>query len=191
MRRKDDEKEQRIRHAVIKLMLQEGFNGTSIAKIARLAGVSPATVYIYYENKEEMLQDIYLEYSEEVFDYLLKGIDRNMSSAQMIETLIRRYYRYMTLHPEAFCFVEQFANCPSICQQMQLHDGGMQYDLSLDRGKRTSRPTHRRITAMPPCQCHPVLSGQGTSRLTTASSEQEKAGQLEELIEMIQRAILA
>ena len=107
MRRKDDEKEQRIRHAVIELMLQEGFNGTSIAKIARLAGVSPATVYIYYENKEEMLQDIYLEYSEEVFDYLLKGIDRNMSSAQMIETLIRRYYRYMTLHPEAFCFVEQ------------------------------------------------------------------------------------
>ena len=90
MRRKDDEKEQRIRHAVIELMLQEGFNGTSIAKIARLAGVSPATVYIYYENKEEMLQDIYLEYSEEVFDYLLKGIDRNMSSAQMIETLIRR-----------------------------------------------------------------------------------------------------
>ena len=114
MRRKDDEKEQRIRHAVIELMLQEGFNGTSIAKIARLAGVSPATVYIYYENKEEMLQDIYLEYSEEVFDYLLKGIDRNMSSAQMIETLIRRYYRYMTLHPEAFCFVEQFANCPSL-----------------------------------------------------------------------------
>ena len=52
MRRKDDEKEQRIRHAVIELMLQEGFNGTSIAKIARLAGVSPATVYIYYENKE-------------------------------------------------------------------------------------------------------------------------------------------
>ncbi len=75
MRRKDDEKERRIRHAVIELMLREGFNGTSIAKIARLAGVSPATVYIYYENKEEMLQDIYLEYSEEVFDYLLTGID--------------------------------------------------------------------------------------------------------------------
>ena len=158
MRRKDDEKEQRIRHAVIELMLQEGFNGTSIAKIARLAGVSPATVYIYYENKEEMLQDIYLEYSEEVFDYLLKGIDRNMSSAQMIETLIRRYYRYMTLHPEAFCFVEQFANCPSLFQQMQLHEEGAEH-LSLDRGKKRS--------ASPPAlqRCHrvghPVLSGQG------------------------------
>ena len=58
MRRKDDEKEQRIRRSVITLMLKEGFNVTSIAKIAKMAGVSPATVYIYYENKEDMLQDI-------------------------------------------------------------------------------------------------------------------------------------
>ncbi len=81
MRRKDDEKEYRIRHAVIELMLKEGFYGTSIAKIARPADVSPATVYIYYENKEEMLQDIYLETLRNVFYYLTQGIDRDMSSA--------------------------------------------------------------------------------------------------------------
>ncbi len=52
-------------------MLEEGFHGTSISKIARKAEVSPATVYIYYESKEDMLQNIYLEYSEEVYDYLL------------------------------------------------------------------------------------------------------------------------
>ena len=89
MRRKDDEKEQRIRRSVITLMLKEGFNGTSIAKIAKMAGVSPATVYIYYENKEDMLQDIYLQYSDEVFDYLLAGIRCDMDGAQLIETLNR------------------------------------------------------------------------------------------------------
>ena len=50
MRRKDDDKEKSIKEAVVKLILQEGFHGTSISKIAKLAGVSPATVYIYYEN---------------------------------------------------------------------------------------------------------------------------------------------
>ena len=35
MRKKDDEKEYRIRQAVIELMLKEGFYGTSIAKIAK------------------------------------------------------------------------------------------------------------------------------------------------------------
>ena len=59
-------KRRRIKDAVIELMLEEGFHGTSISKIARKAEVSPATVYIYYESKEDMLQNIYLEYSEEV-----------------------------------------------------------------------------------------------------------------------------
>jgi AcrR family transcriptional regulator len=62
LRRKDDEKERCIKQAVIKVILDEGLQGASISKIAKLAGVSPATVYIYYENKESMLQDIYTEY---------------------------------------------------------------------------------------------------------------------------------
>ena len=43
MRRKDDDKQQRIKEAVIELILQEGFDGTSISKIARRAEVSPAS----------------------------------------------------------------------------------------------------------------------------------------------------
>ncbi len=46
MRKRDDEKEKSIKEAVIKLILEEGFHGTSISKIAKVAGVSPATVYI-------------------------------------------------------------------------------------------------------------------------------------------------
>ena len=52
MRKKDDEKQNNIKKAVIKLILEEGFQGTSMSKIAKEAGVSPATVYIYYQNKE-------------------------------------------------------------------------------------------------------------------------------------------
>ncbi|MBS6645029.1 MAG: TetR/AcrR family transcriptional regulator [Clostridiaceae bacterium] len=114
MRRKDDEKEQRIKNAVIKLMLQEGFHGTSISKIARMAEVSPATVYIYFESKEDMLQDIYREYSEEVFSYLLDKVQMDMDGERLIETLVRNYYTYMTEHQEVFSFVEQFSNCPAM-----------------------------------------------------------------------------
>ena len=89
MRKKDDEKERSIKDAVIKLILQEGFHGASISKIAKLAGVSPATVYIYFDNKENMLQDIYTEYSEEIFDYLLDRVDIKMTGQQLLEVLIR------------------------------------------------------------------------------------------------------
>ncbi|WP_124066148.1 TetR/AcrR family transcriptional regulator [Clostridium sp. E02] len=114
MRKKDDEKVRSIKEAVIKLILQEGFHGTSVSKIAKMAGVSPATVYIYFENKEDMLHDIYLEYSEEIFDYLLQSIEKETDGARTIEILIRSYYNYILENKEEFSFVEQFSNCPSL-----------------------------------------------------------------------------
>lgn len=114
MRKKDDEKVRSIKEAVIKLILQEGFHGTSVSKIAKMAGVSPATVYIYFENKDVMLHDIYMEYSEEIYGHLLDCIDSKMDGQKQIEILIRSYYSYIIENKEIFSFVEQFSNCPSL-----------------------------------------------------------------------------
>jgi len=117
MRRKDDEKEKSIKEAVIKLILEKGFHGTSIAKIAKEAGVSPATVYIYYENKEVMLQAIYREYSEDIYDYLLSNLSKNMDGQELIEMLTRGYYTYIQENGEIFHFVDQFSSCPALASQ--------------------------------------------------------------------------
>ncbi len=122
MRKKDDEKQNSIKKAVIQLILKEGFHGTSISKIAKAAGVSPATVYIYYENKEEMLKDIYQEYAEEGFDFLLQQLSPNMTGKQLIDVLIREYYKYILENEEIFHFVDQFSTCPSLqggCHALQ------------------------------------------------------------------------
>ena len=89
MRKKDEEKVQRIKEAVASLMMEEGWSGTSISKIARKAEVSPATVYTYFDSKEDMLQCIYMEYSEHVFSYLTRQVEPEMDGAQIIETLMR------------------------------------------------------------------------------------------------------
>lgn len=122
MRKKDDEKQNSIKRSVVQLILQEGFHGTSISKIAKLAGVSPATVYIYYQNKEEMLRDIYQEYAEGVFDHLLSQLIPGMTGEQLIDVLIRQYYQYILENEEIFHFVDQFSSCPSLhegCQVLQ------------------------------------------------------------------------
>ncbi len=82
MRRKDDEKVRNIKEAVIKLILQEGFHGTSVSKIARLAGFRRNGLYIYYENKDVMLHDILPGYSEEIYDYLLDSMKQELEGAQ-------------------------------------------------------------------------------------------------------------
>ncbi len=186
MRKKDDEKERRIRRAVMNLMLEEGLNGTSIAKIAKLAGVSPATVYIYYENKDDMLQDIYLQYSQEAVDYLLAGVQDTMDAAQLIETLARRYYAYVTHYPEAYCFVEQFAHCPSLssrcCCQKSLQNILQWIE------KQGQRPLTRHYSSesVSAILFYPIKAIAADER----QDEHQKLQKLEELIEMIQKAIL-
>ena len=135
MRRKDDEKEKSIKEAVIKLILEKGFHGTSIAKIAKEAGVSPATVYIYYENKEVMLQDIYREYSEDIYDSLLSKINKDMDGQELIEILTRGYYTYIQENGEVFHFVDQFSSCPALASQCSEMKGIYSLNNLLDKMK--------------------------------------------------------
>ena len=44
MRTRDYDKQARIKEAMIDLILKEGINGASVAKIAKKANVSPATI---------------------------------------------------------------------------------------------------------------------------------------------------
>ncbi len=186
MRRKDDEKEKSIKEAVIKLILREGFHGASISKIAKIAGVSPATVYIYYENKENMLQDIYREYSEEIFDYVLARVEREMNARMLIEKMVISYYTFIKDHEEIFNFVEQFSACPSLigaCAHTdRLHDI---YDL-MQRMKNSRMIKDYQNDTLMAIIFYPVKA----ISLNKSKTEDEKKKQLYEMIEIIQDTLL-
>ena len=114
MRTRDLDKQQRIKDAMISLILKEGINGASVAKIAKKAGVSPATIYVYYENKEEMLKEVFCECTYESYSYISKRIYPHMSGADLIDTLVRGFYIFASQNREVFSFVEQCQSCPTI-----------------------------------------------------------------------------
>lgn len=58
MRKIDENKKRAITQAVFELTETVGLVGLSIAKVAKLAGVSPATIYVYYADKSDMLAQI-------------------------------------------------------------------------------------------------------------------------------------
>ena len=116
MRTRDQDKQQRIKKAIVTVILKEGINGASVAKIAQEASVSPATIYIYYSNKEEMLAEVFKEYSHESYYYLMEQMQPEMSGKELIETIVRGFYSYTVEHEEAFSFVEQCSRCPSLAE---------------------------------------------------------------------------
>jgi AcrR family transcriptional regulator len=188
MRKKDDEKARSIKEAVIKLILQEGFHGASISKIAKMAGVSPATVYIYYDNKENMLQDIYREYAEDIYDYLSERVNRNMGGPQLIEALIRSYYHYIVEHKEIYSFVEQFSTCPALASQCSEEKNVCNSIFTLITEMKQNKVIkgYSEDVLLPLMFC-PTKAIVIDSRKSAA----EKEALLQEMIDIIQYAILA
>lgn len=186
MRKKDDEKLKSIKEAVIKLILQEGFHGTSISKIAKMAGVSPATVYIYFENKDIMLRDIYREYSEEIFDYIVDQVNPDMEGRQLIEIIIRSYYNYIREHREIFSFIEQFSNCPSLscnCSETKSICGVYDLITEMKNNRIVKNYSNSSLLAV---LFYPVKAIAFDNR----RNEEERGGLLGEMIIIIQDALL-
>ena len=186
MRKKDDEKQRRIKNAVMHLILEQGFAGTSISKIAREAGVSPATVYIYYQNKEEMLKDIYIEYSEDVFGYLAQRAQPEMSAAELIETLIASYYSYIQENREIFSFVEQFAQCPAFACQCASRSGICRLFSMIDLYKQKGQIRNYSDESIAAILFSPVKSLAMDSRI----SEERRLAQLREVAALIEYALI-
>jgi AcrR family transcriptional regulator len=186
MRKKDDEKQRSIKEAVVKLILQEGFHGTSISKIAKEAGVSPATVYIYYENKETMLQDIYRGYSEEIFAYLLNKAHKDLEGQQLIEVLVYSYYSYIKENEEIFHFVDQFSSCPALVNQCGDIEGVYRLSRLLDEMKARRIVKNFHNENLISILLFPVKGIASNQKIT----EEEKSQLLQEMIIIIKGALL-
>lgn len=114
MRLKDENKKTAICNAAIELITTEGFANTSISKIAKQANVSAATIYIYFENKEDLLNKLYLCIKQEASSAFLKGFHEDMPIHEGIKLLWFNIYHTIIAEPVKFAFGEQFANSPLV-----------------------------------------------------------------------------
>jgi len=56
-----EERKAQIKEVALEIIFEEGFQNTSISKIAKRAHISKGLLYNYYESKEEMIREIILE----------------------------------------------------------------------------------------------------------------------------------
>ena len=59
MRRKEGDKEKDILEAAIQVFAEQGYYQAKIAKIAEVAGIAAGSVYLYFRNKESILERIF------------------------------------------------------------------------------------------------------------------------------------
>ena len=79
MRTRDENKEQAIRQQAIAMIAREGLDNFSVNKLARAAGVSPATLYIYYQDRDDLIVQLCNDVSMRMLEMSLKDFDPDMS----------------------------------------------------------------------------------------------------------------
>lgn len=118
MRTKDENKKAAITKAVVALINEIGFANISMSKIAKATGISAATLYIYYENKEDMFRKVYLDIKKQMTAQCSQGIDPAGSVEGAVRRLCENLLHYMQEHTDEFLFIEQACNSPMATDEM-------------------------------------------------------------------------
>ncbi len=114
MRLKDNDKKQALFNATIKLVNEIGFDSSSVSKIAREAGVSPATLYIYFDNKEDLLVSTYVQIKLKTSKAVLNDFDDTLPIREALKDIWVKMFKHMTQNQDEYKFAVQFANSPYI-----------------------------------------------------------------------------
>jgi TetR/AcrR family transcriptional repressor of multidrug resistance operon len=112
MRSKDEQKRQSIREKTIEMVVRSGLDGFSMQKLARAAGVSPATLYIYYKDREDLILQTCLEISNDLFDATIKNFDPDMLFAEGMKVQWKNRATFFMEHPVQLEFMEQIRYSP-------------------------------------------------------------------------------
>jgi AcrR family transcriptional regulator len=116
MRTKDDIKQDALFEATVKMVNKIGFASSSVSKIAKEAGVSPATIYVYYKSKEDLLISTYIEIKKNMGQAVLKKFDGTLPIRDTLMQVWMDLFDYVSAHPAYFHYTEQFAHSPYIEQ---------------------------------------------------------------------------
>jgi len=114
MRTKNEQKERSVQEAALKMIVEQGFKGLSMQKLAKEANVSPATIYIYYKDRQDLLNKLYLQVLERTNKAALQDFKADMPFADGLTLLWLNRFRYYAKHPADFYFIQQFINSPQI-----------------------------------------------------------------------------
>lgn len=85
-----------------KLFAEKGISSTSMDDIAKAAGYSKATLYVYFENKEEIVSILVLNSMKKLCSYISSALQRQQSTRAKYDLICKELVRYQKEYPFYF-----------------------------------------------------------------------------------------
>jgi AcrR family transcriptional regulator len=109
-RPKDESKIDAIYEATLRLVLETGFNGLKMADVAREAKLATGTLYIYFKNKEVLINELYYHLKKSKVTQMMSVYEPSDSFQVAFKKLWLNYFTISLNEPERMKFIEQFTH---------------------------------------------------------------------------------
>ena len=94
-----------IASAASELFEKKGIDATSMDDIAKAAGYSKATLYVYFENKEEIIAVLVMESMKKLYTYITDAVEQCETSKERYRHICQGLVRYQAEFPLYFGMV--------------------------------------------------------------------------------------
>ncbi|AYM04001.1 TetR/AcrR family transcriptional regulator [Levilactobacillus yiduensis] len=120
MKLKDEEKHSRLIQAGITVLAQGGLANFSTTKVAKLAGIPQSNVYIYFANKQGLLEAIYQDTVHQQSVAVVTALDATTSVVTQLAASITALYHFARNHPETVAALQVLLDDPELKHQLRL-----------------------------------------------------------------------
>src|SRR5436190_4741528 len=88
------DKQKAIVEAAVMVFSSRGFWNTPTSLISKTAGVADGTLFNYFETKDDLITEVYLEIKRELADQLLNGLPATSSLRDKMHHIWNRYIEW-------------------------------------------------------------------------------------------------
>jgi TetR/AcrR family transcriptional repressor of multidrug resistance operon len=120
MRPKNLAKEEAIRSIALQIISEEGLENLSMQKLAKAANISPRTIYIKYENKEDLLVKLFIEEVLGTYEKaVLENFDPEMGFDEGMKRLWLNTFHYLINNKPSFSLIQYGKSSPLLNKAFQ------------------------------------------------------------------------
>jgi len=107
MRTRNVDKVALVKKKAMEMAVAEGLERFSVNKLAKACGISVATLYIYYKDKDDLITQIAMEEGRRMSAIVLKDFDPELSFSEGLRMQWQNRAKHMIENPVAMLFFEQ------------------------------------------------------------------------------------
>jgi AcrR family transcriptional regulator len=108
MRPLDPDKREKILKSVYTLTGKQGLASVNIAGISKTAGIAAGTLYIYFKNKEELVQLAYVAVEDKMAQAMYRDFDISLPIRQSLKQIYINMLNYRLNNYDETLFIDQY-----------------------------------------------------------------------------------